>query len=299
MAAKKIRKTTADERAFYTINYIYLGIMTIIVLFPLLNILAQSFSSPNEVIGGRVVLWPRGFTLFAYRGLLRSPSVAAGYFNTLLYMIAGTCLNLLMTLICAYPLSRAGFYGKNVFMFIFTFTMLFGGGMIPNYLLIKDLGLIDSRLVMILPGAMSVWNMILARTFFASTIPNELYESAEIDGASHIRMLLSIAIPLSGPIIAVLALFYAVGHWNSYFDAMLYLKTPRLFNIQLILRNALQNINAMLDGTGITLNQLEAMGIAEVSKYAMIVITMIPVLAIYPFVQKFFIKGVMIGSIKG
>ena len=293
------RRMAADEKAFHTINYVYLCIMTIIILFPLVNIIAQSISSPNEVIGGRVVLWPRGFTLFAYRGLLRSSSVATGYMNTLLYMGAGTCLNLFMTLICAYPLSRHDFFGKNVFMFIFTFTMLFGGGMIPNYLLIKDLGLIDNRLVMIVPGAMSVWNMILARTFFMSTIPNELYESAELDGASHFRMLRSIAIPLSGPIIAVLALFYAVGHWNSYFDAMLYLKTPKLFNIQLILRNALQNINAMLDGTGITLNQLDAMGIAEVSKYAMIVITMIPVLIIYPFVQQFFIKGVMIGSIKG
>ena len=296
---KSMKSLPTDEKVFHTLNYILLGFITLIILIPLINIVAQSLSSPNEVIGGRVTLLPRGFTLFAYKGLLRSPSVVTGYLNTLFYMVAGTCVNIVMTILCAYPLSRPDFLGKRVLMFIFTFTMLFGGGMIPNYLLIRNLGLVDKRLVMILPGAMSVWNMILARTFFKNSIPNELFESAELDGASHFRMLLSLVIPLSGPILAVLALFYAVGHWNAYFDAMLYLKTPALFNIQLILRNALQNINAMLDGTGIITNQLEVMGVAEVSKYAMIVITMIPVLIIYPFVQRFFIRGIMIGSVKG
>jgi ABC-type glycerol-3-phosphate transport system permease component len=184
-------------------------------------------------------------------------------------------------------------------MLIFTFTMMFGGGMIPTYILIKDLGLIDTRWVMILPGAMTVWNMILARTFFQNTIPKEMYESAELDGASHIRVLFSIVLPLSTSILAVLTLFYAVGHWNSYFDAMMYLRSQRLFNIQLILRNAIANISALLNQSDNLAEMEKSAAYAEASKYAIIVVSMLPVLVIYPFVQKHFIKGIMIGAIKG
>jgi ABC-type glycerol-3-phosphate transport system permease component len=204
-----------------------------------------------------------------------------------------------MTFMCAYPLSRTGLAGRNIFMVIFSFTMMFGGGMIPTYILIKDLGLIDTRWVMLLPGAMVVWNMILARTFLQNTIPKEMYESAELDGASHIKTLISIVLPLSTPILAVLALFYAVSHWNSYFDAMMYLRSQRLFNIQLILRNAIANIGALLNQTDNLAEMEKTTAYAEASKYAIIVISMVPVLIIYPFVQRYFIKGIMIGAIKG
>jgi ABC-type glycerol-3-phosphate transport system permease component len=269
------------------------------VLLPLLNVFAQAFSDPQSVLAGRVLFWPRNFTLTTITLILRNPNIQTGYLNTLFYASVGTVINLVMTVLCAYPLSRKNFSARNVFMLIFTFTMMFGGGMIPTYILIKDLRLIDTRWVMILPGAMAVWNMILARTFFQNTIPNELYESAELDGASNFKTLVSIVLPLSTPILAVLTLFYAVGHWNSYFDAMMYLRSQRLFNIQLILRNAIANIQALLNQSD-NLSFLEqSMAFAEASKYAIIVVSMVPVLIIYPFVQKYFIKGIMIGAIKG
>lgn len=190
--------------------------------------------------------------------------------------------------------------GRKVIVFIFTFTMMFGGGMIPTYLVIKQLGLIDTRAVMILPGAITVWNMIMCRTYFMSSIPEELYESASLDGASDIRILVSMVVPLSVPILAVMVLFYAVGHWNSYFDAMIYLNSPELYNIQLVLRNAINNVKSISEnGASDMANMVKNEANGEAIKYVLIVITMIPVMIIYPFVQKYFIKGIMIGSIKG
>ena len=273
--------------------------LSLITLIPLLNVLAQSLSEPNEVLSGRVFIWPLKPTFSTLLNVLKSPRIMTGFSNTLVYAVSGTLLNLIMTIMCAYPLSRKELWGRGFITFVFTFTMLFGGGMIPSYLLIKSLGLLDTRWVMILPNAMAVWNMILARTFFQTTIPAELHESAILDGASDIKVLLSIIIPLSKPIIAVLALFYAVGHWNSYFNAMMYLSTPSLYNIQLVLRNAISNLRSLMDADSDMVNIMKTMAIAEATKYAIIVITMIPVLMIYPFVQKFFIKGIMIGSLKG
>ena len=232
--------------------------------------------------------------------VLKSKSIMTGFMNTLFYAGAGTCLNLFMTVICAYPLARKGLWGRKFLVFLFTFTMMFGGGMIPTYLVIKQLGLHDTRAVMILPGAITVWNMIMCRTYFMSSIPEELYESASLDGASDIRMLWSIVVPLSTPILAVMVLFYAVGHWNSYFDAMIYLNSPELYNIQLVLRNAINNVKSITDNAASDMtNMVKNEANAEAIKYVLIVITMIPVMLIYPFVQKYFIKGIMIGSIKG
>lgn len=287
------------DKLFYVVDYFLLALLSIIILIPIINVISQSLSSPNMVVGGRVFLLPKEFSVQAYRSLLKNSAIVTGYLNTLFYMVAGTIINLTMTIICAYPLARKELVGRNAVMAIFTFTMLFNGGMIPNYMLMKSLHLLDTRWVMIIPGAISVWNMIMARTFFQSSIPTELYESANLDGAGDFRVLWSIVLPLSKPIIAVLSLFYAVGHWNSYFNAMLYLKSTKLYNIQLVLRNALMDIGSMMETTGNVTEQLNAIAVQEVSKYAMIVITMIPVLLIYPFVQKFFVKGVMIGSIKG
>lgn len=293
-------KLTPVDRSFYVVVDVYLAICGIIVLLPLLHVLAQSLSDPMMVIAGRVSFFPINPTLDIYSQVIKSKNIMTGFMNTLFYAGVGTCLNLFMTVICAYPLARKGLWGRKVIVFIFTFTMMFGGGMIPTYLVIKQLGLIDTRAVMILPGAITVWNMIMCRTYFMSSIPEELYESASLDGASDIRILVSMVVPLSVPILAVMVLFYAVGHWNSYFDAMIYLKSPELYNIQLVLRNAINNVKAISEnGASDMANMVKNEANGEVIKYVLIVITMIPVMIIYPFVQKYFIKGIMIGSIKG
>lgn len=293
-------KLTPVDRSFYVVVDVYLAICGIIVLLPLLHVLAQSLSDPMMVIAGRVSFFPINPTLDIYSQVIKSQNIMTGFMNTLFYAGGGTCLNLFMTVICAYPLARKGLWGRKVIVFIFTFTMMFGGGMIPTYLVIKQLGLIDTRAVMILPGAITVWNMIMCRTYFMSSIPEELYESASLDGASDIRILVSMVVPLSVPILAVMVLFYAVGHWNSYFDAMIYLNSPELYNIQLVLRNAINNVKSISEnGASDMANMVKNEANGEAIKYVLIVITMIPVMIIYPFVQKYFIKGIMIGSIKG
>jgi ABC-type glycerol-3-phosphate transport system permease component len=291
-------KLSLSDKLFYLVDYVFLVFCGIIVLIPLLNVIAQSLSSPQSVIAGRVFIWPRNPTLETFRMILKNKVIMTGYANTLIYMVGGTTINLILTILCAYPLSRRELVGRNFFTLVFAFTMMFSGGMIPTYLMVRNLGLIDTRWAMYLPGAMAVWNMMLARTFFQNTIPKELYESAELDDAGDTSVLLWIVMPLSAPIIAVLTLFYAVGHWNSYFDAMLYLRSQSLFNIQLVLRIAISNITQLMSETGTTAQQ-QALARAEASKYVVIVISMLPVLIIYPFVQKHFIKGIMIGAIKG
>jgi ABC-type glycerol-3-phosphate transport system permease component len=301
MGLKKRREVRLSpiDRLFYVADYILLIFAAVVVLIPLINVFASALSDPEMVLAGRVRLLPRKPTLKIFKMILENKIIVTGYLNTLFYASAGTIINLIMTILCAYPLARPYFMGKSVIMFIFAFTMMFGGGMIPTYLLIRNLGLLDTRWVMLLPGAMTVWNMILARTFFQNTIPKEMYEFAELDGASHYRVLGSILLHLSAPILAALALFYAVGHWNSYFDAMIYLRSQSLFNIQLVLRIAISSIQNLISSTGDLSNQQQAMAVAEASKYVIIVISMLPVLIVYPFVQKYFIKGIMIGALKG
>lgn len=298
-ASQRIKLAPVD-RAFYTIVDIYLAFCGIIVVLPMLHVLAQSLSDPMQVLSGRVSFIPLNPTLEIYTQVLKSDKIMTGFYNTLLYAGVGTCLNIFMTVICAYPLARKGLWGRKGLVFLFTFTMMFGGGMIPTYLVIKQLGLIDTRAVMILPGALTVWNMIMCRTYFMNSIPEELYESASLDGASDVRMLVSLVLPLSTPILAVMVLFYAVGHWNAYFDAMIYLNSPELYNIQLVLRNAINNVRSITENASNDLtNMVQNEANGEAVKYVLIVITMIPVMLIYPFVQKYFIKGIMIGSIKG
>ena len=293
-------KLAPVARAFYIIVDIYLAFCGIIVVLPMLHVLAQSLSDPMQVLSGRVSFIPLDPTLEIYTQVLKSDKIMTGFYNTLLYAGVGTCLNIFMTVICAYPLARKGLWGRKGLVFLFTFTMMFGGGMIPTYLVIKQLGLIDTRAVMILPGALTVWNMIMCRTYFMNSIPEELYESASLDGASDVRMLVSLVLPLSTPILAVMVLFYAVGHWNAYFDAMIYLNSPELYNIQLVLRNAINNVRSITENASNDLtNMVQNEANGEAVKYVLIVITMIPVMLIYPFVQKYFIKGIMIGSIKG
>jgi ABC-type glycerol-3-phosphate transport system permease component len=239
MANSKLKKTLNDL-VFETIVHAFLVFVLIVILYPLVYIVSCSVSNPVSVVAGRVWLLPVEPTLLAYEGVFRNPNVLTGYGNSLFYAFFGTIINLIVTFMAAYPLSRSKIIiGKKYIMFYFTFTMLFNGGMVPTFLLVNKLGLVNTRWALIIPGAISVWNFIITRTFLMHNIPEELYESAALDGSSDINTLFRIVIPLSGTIIAVNALFYAVGHWNSYFTALIYIRRAHLFPLQIVLRNIL------------------------------------------------------------
>jgi putative aldouronate transport system permease protein len=293
-----IRESRGD-RLFLLGIYMLLTVVLIVVLFPLIFIISSSFSSPQAVVSGKVWLFPVEFTLEGYKAVFRNPQIVSGYSNSLIYAVAGTAVNVALTVMLAYPLARKTFYGRNFIMVLLVITMMFDGGLIPFYLVVKNLHLLDSRWAMILPGALAVFQVIVARTFFQTTIPDEIAEAAELDGCSDIRFITSIVIPLSKPILAVLTLMYAVGHWNAYFDALIFLKSPNLFPLQIVLRNIL--ILNTIDATMVSKvdQMLAQQGLKDLLKYSLIVVASAPVLIIYPFVQKHFVKGVMIGSLKG
>jgi multiple sugar transport system permease protein/putative aldouronate transport system permease protein len=279
--------------------YILLGAVFIIVLFPLIYIVAASFSDPQAVIAGQVWLLPVRPTLRGYDAVFKNPKLMSGFYNSFFYMLAGTLVNLVMTLLCAYPLTRKQFGPRNIISVLMVFTMYFSGGMVPTYMVVKKLGLIDTRMAMIIPVALSVWNVILCRTYIASTIPETLYESASLEGCSPLRFLIFIVAPLSAPILAVLALYYGVAHWNTYFNALIYLNRTELAPLQIVLREIL--VLSKIDPVMIAdARELAAkQGLMDLLKYSVIVVGSVPVMLIYPFVQKYFIKGVMIGAIKG
>lgn len=296
--AAKIRDSAGD-RAFNIVNYTFLGLVFLIVAYPLFYTVSCSFSSARAILSGRVWLLPVEPTLNGYRAVFNYKDIWIGYGNSLFYTVFGTLINVTMTVMAAYPLSRKRFYGRNLFMGIFTFTMLFSGGLIPTYILVDKLGLINTRWAMLLPQALAVWYVILARTHFQSNIPEELYEAAELDGCSDIGTLFKVVLPVSGPIIAVLVLFYAVGNWNAYFDAFIYLSKKELYPLQVILRNILIQ-NEITPSLMANMDVMERIqGLQDLLKFSLIVVASGPVLVIYPFVQKYFIKGIMVGSIKG
>ncbi|WP_212980887.1 carbohydrate ABC transporter permease [Paenibacillus azoreducens] len=292
-------KEAGSDRLFTIANYTVLTLIMIIVLYPLVYVVSASFSSSSAVLSGRVWLWPVEPTLDGYRAVFKNGMVVRGFMNTLFYTLAGTGINLLFTVLAAYPLSRKDFRGRNIFMLLFVFTMMFNGGLIPTYLLVKNLGMIDTVWSMLIPAALSVWNVIIMRTYFQTTIPGELLEASQLDGCTDFRFLLRIVLPLSGPILAVIALFYAVGHWNQYFNAMIFLKRAELYPLQLILRDILVQNEINIDMLGDAKTAAARQGLRELLKYSLIVVTSVPLLVVYPFVQKFFVKGVMIGSLKG
>ncbi|CAM3049735.1 carbohydrate ABC transporter permease [Paenibacillus taichungensis] len=287
------------DRIFNIINHFLLIIITLIVIYPLVFVLSASFSDPQAVLRGEMFLWPKGINLHSYEKIFQNKDILRGYTNTLIYTSVGTLINLVMTILAAYPLSRKDFIGRNAIMALFVFTMFFSGGLIPTYMLIKNLGMLNTFWVMIIPNAVSIWNIIIMRTFFQQSIPNELHEAATIDGCSNIQTLTRIILPLSMPIIAVTILFYAVGHWNAFFNAMLYLSDKDKFPLQLILREILiqgqTNDMVKMSTESAIKQQREVEGI----KYAVLVVANIPVLLLYPFLQRYFVKGVMIGAIKG
>lgn len=295
--AKRISKFDATIEV---VNIVFLSIIAVIILYPLIYVLSASFSDAMSVTSGKMILWPVDLTLENYEEVFKNKNIVFGFRNSMIIMVAGTVINLVMTVLAAYPLSRRDLWGHSVIMKLITFTMFFNGGLIPSYLLIgKTLGLMDNWLSLILPGAISVYNMIIMRTYFMTSVPFELQEAAEIDGCSMFGILLRVVLPLSGPVIAVIALYYAVGHWNSYFNALLYISTEELQPLQLYLRKVLTLNNAQsLMQMGADEMARQAMR-AETIKYSVIVVSSIPMLIMYPFVQKFFVKGVMIGAIKG
>ena len=294
-------KRSYSDKIFDIVNLLVMVILLVIFVWPLWFVVIASFSNPNQVWMGEVVLWPKGFTLISYETLLEYERIWVGYRNTLFYTVVGTLVNLVMTVCGAYPLSRKDFMPRHFFMFLFMLTMYFGGGLIPTYLVVSGLGLVDTRWAMIIPGAVSIYNIIITRTYFMNSIPPSLQDAAELDGANSFQYLMRVVLPLSKPIIAVVGLYYAVGHWNDFYTALIYLYKEDLMPLQSFLRD-------MLMSTKLTLNNLSGMDTATVElkthlaqtlKYSVIIVSTVPVLCIYPFIQKYFVKGVMVGSVKG
>ena len=296
---RKFKDYSRGDKIFVILIGIVLTFFFIAVLYPCIFVISASFSSGAAVQSGRVVLFPVDFSLDGYKTVFNTPTIWTGYRNSILYTVAGTLINLFMTLIAAYCMSRHDLPGRNSIMLAFTFTMFFNGGLIPMYMQVQSLHLLNSPLALMLPGAISVYNMIVARTFFMNTIPRELLEASQIDGCSDLRYFISIVLPLSKAIIAVLTLFYPVGHWNAYFNAMIYLHDKNLYPLTLFLREIL--MSSQIDPSTVSDPEMQARlaDIAAVIKYALIMVSVVPVLLIYPFVQKYFVTGVMIGSVKG
>ena len=294
------KKKITQDKVVYFINYVLLALLLVIVLYPIIYIISWSFSSGSALMAGRVRLLPVEFTFDSYKAVFKYQSIWSGYKNSVIYTIVGTLISIVFTLFAAYPLSRDDFRGQKLFTGLFLFTMMFSGGLIPTYLLVRNLKLIDTMWAIVLPGAVSAYNMIVARTFFKQTIPKELMEAAEMDGCSDFKFFSRIVIPLSTPIVAVLCLWVAVSLWNSYFNPMIYINSEDKYPLQLVLRRILLmsqvNLNSSsVDPQVIAKNQY----LSEMLKYGTIIISTLPLMVIYPFVQKYFVKGVMIGSVKG
>lgn len=295
--AAKIKLLRQDRRFYFCVNVV-LTLLVITIIYPIILVISSSFSAPSAVYAGRVFLWPVDLSVEGYKAVFKNRQIVSGALNSVFYTGVGTLVNLVMTTLAAYPLARRTLPGRSIIMKLFVFTMFFSGGMIPNYILLMNLHLLNTRFALILPGTISVYNMILMRTFFQN-IPAELNEAASIDGCSDIRYLLQIVIPLSKPIIAVLALYYAVAHWNAYFNAMMYLTDQELAPLQLVLRDILVSNTISLSDIADEETMRARQGIAELMKFSLIVISSLPVMVIYPFIQKYFVQGVMLGSIKG
>ncbi len=299
MQKRKKMKVGKADMIFYIIIGILITLFFLIVLYPILFVIAASFSSGDAVTAGKVYLWPVDFSLDGYATVFHNKDVWTGFRNSILYMVVGVAINVSLTMCAAYALTRTEVPGIRLVMFLFTFTMFFGGGMIPNYLLVRSLHIMNTMWAMVLPGAISTYNLIIARTFIQSNIPKELREAAQMDGCGDLMFFIRMVLPLSGAVIAVLVLFYGVAHWNAYFNAMLYLNDADKYTLPIILKQIL--ISSQIDPSSVTDPELQMQiaRIANVIKYALIVVTMVPIIALYPFIQKYFVKGVMIGSIKG
>ncbi len=297
---KAMYKPTKSDKVFDIVNMCILIVFTLIILYPVLFVVNASFSDPGKIFDTPLLLWPRGFSLDGYTEILKNKDIVVGFKNAILYTGLGTLVNLIVTTLGAYPLSRKEFVGKGFFTIVFTITMFFNGGLIPTYLVNQQLGIINTIWVMILPGALSVYNMILMRSYFQQNIPAELIESAYVDGANDLQLLWKVVLPLSTPIIAVMAMFYGVGRWNDYFTAMIYLADRSKFPLQLILREILVQGQFGDTSTAVVSSaNAQAMLLKLTLKYSVVVVSTLPVLLFYPIVAKYFEKGIMVGAIKG
>lgn len=291
-----IVKDTLGDKVFYIITYIILGLLALIILYPVYFIIIASISDPDAVLAGKVVLYPVGINFEGYAKILERTDVWTGYFNTIIYTVVTVVLSLVVTIPAGWALSRKTLPGKKFWMIYFIIPMFFGGGLIPFYNVMSTLGLINSPLAVILPAILSVWNLFMTKTFFASSVPGGLIEAATIDGANHFQTFFMVVIPLAKAIIAVMALYYAVGQWNSYFNAMIFLQDETMYPLQLVLKEILIATESTVGGSGETI--LEQYRLANQLKYVSVIVSSLPVLMLYPFVQKYFKQGVMIGSLK-
>ncbi|MEK3910320.1 carbohydrate ABC transporter permease [Paenibacillus sp. FSL H7-0331] len=294
-----IKVRSREDRLFDALNYSLVLLLCAIVIYPLYFIIVASFSDPYEVNTGQMWLFPTEISFEGYKRIFQNDTLWLGYRNSLIYMVIGTCINVVLTITGAYPLSRKDFYGRGFFMVMIVFTMFFSGGLIPTYLLVKDFGMVNTLWALIIPNAIVVWNLIVARTFFTQSIPEEVREAAFIDGCSNIRFFMTIVVPLSKAIIAVMVLFYAVSHWNSFFSALIYLRDENKYPLQLVLRHILIQNQVQENFDMGDLDSTVMLQLAEQIKYGAIILASIPVLILYPFLQKYFVKGIMIGSLKG
>ena len=299
MKKSKFRQMSTGDRVFTIVNYSLLMLVLIIELYPLVYVVAASFSDPQAVVSGKVFLFPVNPTLKGYAAVFKNKKILTGFSNSIFYLIVGTVLNLVMTMLCAYPLSRKEFRARGFLSMFFVFTMYFSGGMVPAYILVNKLGMINTRWSMIIPMAMSTYNMFICRTYIVNSIPDELYEASQMDGCTPFRYMLSVVVPLSKPILAVLTLYYGVVRWNDYFNAMLYLYKDNLQPLTIVMKEIL--IMSQVDMTQVTdasaVSKLQ--GMSELLKYSTIVVASLPVMLLYPLIQKHLVKGVMIGAVKG
>jgi multiple sugar transport system permease protein/putative aldouronate transport system permease protein len=292
-------RTSFEDKIYYAIIYMFATLLLLMVMYPVIFIISASFSSPYAVSSGQVVLLPVEPGLQGYKAVFKDARIPMGYRNTVFYTVFGTLINVSITLLCAYPLARKRLPHRGAITFFFTFTMLFSGGMIPNYLLLRDLRMLNTIWAMLIPGAMGVYSMIITRTFIANSIPDELLEATQIDGCSDFKYFFLFVLPLSKAVIAVIAMQYAVGHWNAYFNAFIYLTNNNLYPLQVFLREILIMNQIAAADINDPETAIAMLGLADLLKYSLIVISTAPILCIYPFFQKYFVKGVMIGSIKG
>ena len=290
-------KKSLSYKVFLVINAVLLILLALSCLYPFLNMFATSLSTNEAVMKGSVSIWPEGFNLEAYRRILKESQFWIGYKNTILYTVLGTIISLVMTIICAYPLSRKNLIGKKPILLFMIFTMYFGGGLIPSYLLIKNLGIMNTIASIVLPGAISVYNMLIMKTFFQG-IPESLIEAAQIDGMGHLGILCKIVVPLSKPILATMTLFYAVGYWNDWFTALIYMNSNSKYPVTLFLRDIVMGVTLQAQ-SGQAIDASAATSVmAQTMQSATVMLVTVPILCVYPFVQKHFVKGVMIGSVK-
>ncbi|MGX7418238.1 carbohydrate ABC transporter permease [Carnobacterium gallinarum] len=301
----RLVKDTLTDRIFMRFNYVFLLMALAIVVYPLIYIVSASISDPQAVNSGGMLLFPKSITWDGYKTILQNNSIWRGYLNTIYYTALGTGINLLVTLPCAYALSRPDFYGHKLFTTFMLITMFVSGGLIPSYLLVKNLGMLNTVWSLVLPSAVSVYNVVITRAFFQTTIPREMEEAARIDGCSDFKLFIKIILPLSTPIIAVMALFYGVGHWNSFFSALIYLSDKTMYPLQMVLREILvlqdmssNSVNTQMTGDMASM-LFSKQQLAQVIKYGVMIVSTLPIIIVYPFLQKYFVKGMLVGSVKG